>query len=76
MIEFLPDLFVKPLPVSGIGRLGMLVPLALMISIVYKTIRCERLRSVPLDSVRLCFMIVCCMLAIGVFLLVTFRLLA
>lgn len=76
MLEFLPDLFVKPLPITGIGRLGMLVPLALMISIVYKTIRCERLRSVPLASLKLCFMIVSCMLAIGVFLLVTFRLLA
>ena len=76
MLEFLPDLFVRPLPISGIGRLGMLVPLALMISIVYKTIRCERLGAVPLASLSLCFMIVSGMLAIGLFLLVTFRLLA
>ena len=76
MLEFLPDLFVRPITISGIGRLGMLVPLALMISVVYKTIRCERLRAVPLASLSLCFMIVSGMLAIGLFLLVTFRLLA
>lgn len=76
MLEFLPDLFVRPLSISGIGRLGMLVPLALMISIVYKTIRCNRLRAVPLASLSLCVMIVGGMLAIGLFLLVTFRLLA
>ncbi len=76
MLEFLPDLFVRPVSISGIGRLGMLLPLALMISVVYKTIRCERLRAVPLASLSLCFMIVSGMLAIGLFILVTFRLLA
>ena len=76
MLEFLPDLFVRPVSISGIGRLAMLLPLALMISIVYKTIRCERLSAVPLASLSLCFMIVSGMLAIGLFLFVTFRLLA
>jgi len=76
MIDLLRDVFVKPVPIYGVWRLAMLVPLALMVSIVYKTIRCQRLRSVPLASLSLCVLIVGGMLAIGLFLLVTFRLLA
>jgi len=76
MVEFLHDLFVRPVSISGLGRLGMLLPLALMISVVYKTIRCERLKSVPLASLSLSLLIVGGMLAIGLVLLVTFRLLA
>lgn len=76
MLDFVHDVFVRPIPITGIGRLLMLVPLALMVSIVYKTIRCERLRSVPLASVSLCFMIVTGMMLIGVFLLAAYHLLA
>jgi hypothetical protein len=50
MAEFLEALFVRPIQISGIGRLAMLLPLTLSVSIVYKTIRCRRLRSVPLAS--------------------------
>jgi len=76
LAQFLQDVFVKPIPITGFGRLGMLVPLALAISIVYKTIRCERIGAIPLASVSLCTMIVACMLAIGAVLLGVFRLLA
>ncbi|MBN2561814.1 MAG: hypothetical protein JXQ75_12875 [Phycisphaerae bacterium] len=74
--EFFQALFVKPISITGIGRLAMLVPLALSISIVYKTIRCERLRSVTMASLTLCLMIVFFMMLIGVVLLIVFRLLA
>ena len=76
MADFIADLFVKPITIPGVWRLLMLVPLSLMISVVYKTIRCRRLRSVPLASFSLCFMILSGMMLIGVFLLVTFRLFA
>ncbi|HUN81175.1 MAG TPA: hypothetical protein VMV81_06645 [Phycisphaerae bacterium] len=76
MMLALDDLFIKPISITGIGRLGMLVPLVLAISIVYKTIRCEKVASVPLASVNLCFMIVFCMMMIGAVLLGVFRLLA
>lgn len=76
MSEYLPDLFIEPMRITGIGRLLMLVPLALSISIVYKTIRCDRLSAVPAASLSLCFLIVAGMLLIGVFLLVLFLLLA
>lgn len=54
----------------------MLLPLALSISIVYKTMRCDRLASIPVASVILTFMIVSVMGLIGVVLLLFFRLLA
>ena len=76
LAQFLQDLFVKPIPVTGAGRLGMLVPLALAISVVYKTIRCDRLSTIPLASASLCTLIVATMLAIGAVLLGVFRLLA
>ena len=72
----LSDLFIKPFSITGVGRLGMLVPLVLAVSIVYKTIRCERLSSIPLASLSLCFMIVFCMMMIGAALLGVFHLLA
>ncbi len=71
--DFLHWLFVKPMTITGIWRLAMLVPLALSVSIVYKTIHCSRLRQVPLASLKLCFMIVAGMLLIGAMLLVVFQ---
>jgi hypothetical protein len=76
MAEFLRELFVKPIPITGIGRLVMLVPLALSVSIVYKTIRCKRLRTIPTASVTMCLAIVFFMMLIGVSLLVFFNLFA
>lgn len=76
MMEWVRDLFVQPIPIRGIWRLAMLVPLVLMVSIVYRTIRCERLSTIPLASLSLCLTIVTGMMLIGVFLLLTFRLLA
>ncbi len=74
--NLLRDLFVEPVPIRGIGRLLMLVPLTLMVSVVYKTIRCERLAAVPMASLSMTFTIVTLMLLIGALLLVAFRLLA
>lgn len=74
--QILQNLFIQPATINGYGRLGMLLPLTLAISIVYKTIRCEDLRAVPLASLRLCITIVVTMLLIGAGLLVIFHLLA
>lgn len=71
------SLFVKPMSITGVGgRLALLIPLSLSISIVWKTIRCERLSAIPLASVRHCFMIVMVMMLIGAALYGIFRLLA
>jgi hypothetical protein len=69
-------LMLKPIPIEGVWRLVMLLPLSLAVSIVYKTIRCEKLSSVPAASLVLCGMIVSGMLLIGVALLLIFLLLA
>ncbi len=76
MAEFFHALFFKPIPITGIGRLAMLVPLALSVSIVYKTIRCDRLRSIPVASAMMCVAVVFFMMLIGAILLLVFRWLA
>lgn len=75
-MTWLYELFVLPIEIRGIGRLLMLAPLILSVSLVYKTIRCPKLGQIPVASIKLCIMILSGMLAIGVSLLVTFRLLA
>lgn len=76
MSEMLSSLFIQPISITGSGRLAMLIPLTLSISVVYKTMRCERLTSIPMASIVLCIMILACMGLIGVVLLVIFQLLA
>lgn len=76
MDSWLSGLFVQPIDVTGFWRLGMLVPLILSISIVYKTMRCEKLSAIPVASVVLCLMILTSMGLIGALLLGAFRLLA
>ncbi len=58
--------------ITGIWRLAMLAPLAFSIAIVLKTIRCQRLRSVPLASLMLGLLILAAMLLLGVVLLLIF----
>ena len=70
MLKIIADMFMNPIEIRGIGRIAMLLPLALSISIVYKTIRCTKIASIPLASVSLCGMIVFTMFLIGVVLLV------
>ena len=70
------SLFMKPISITGIWHLLMLVPLSLSVSIVYKTIRCPRLSAVPLASLVLCLIILAGMMSIGVALQIIFHLLA
>lgn len=73
---WLAALFMEPIPIRGVGRLLMLLPLCLSISVVYKTLRCRNLREVPVAASVLCLTLVLGMMAIGVVLLLTFQLLA
>lgn len=75
MGDWVHTMFVEPITITGVWRLVMLVPLALMVSVVYKTIRCSQLSAVPLASLKLCTMIVGGMMLIGGFLMVAFRVL-
>jgi hypothetical protein len=61
---------------TGWQHMLMLVPLCLAISIVYKTLKCENLREVPIASIVLCITIVVGMYAVGVGLWAVYLLLA
>jgi hypothetical protein len=74
--DTLHALFIKPMQISGRSSLAMLVPLAFSISIVLKTIRCERLRAIPVASFVLAISILGGMLALGAALLLIFQLMA
>lgn len=76
LANILHDLFIEPKIITGQGRLLMLLPLAMSISIVYKTIRCQKLSAVPLASLSLCITIVVGMLLVGAALLLTYEFLA
>ncbi|MFQ5413655.1 MAG: hypothetical protein ACE5E6_04270 [Phycisphaerae bacterium] len=53
-------------PISGRQRMLLIVPLCLSIAVVYKTLRCEDLRRVPLAAVILCGTIVLGMYVVAV----------
>ncbi|MEE8171132.1 MAG: hypothetical protein V3T70_11355 [Phycisphaerae bacterium] len=73
---FLAQLFFEPIAIRGSMRLLLLVPLALSIAIIYKTIHSRELKEVPAASVVLCMTIVLGMLAVGAGLYVVFAVLA
>ena len=64
LANFLHSLFYEPVSITGIGRLTMLLPLAMSVSIVYKSIHCERVGEIPIASLTLCGMIVAFMMMI------------
>jgi hypothetical protein len=66
MNSLLLALFLTPAPMVGWRHMLMLVPLSLAISIVYKTLRIENLRDVPLAAATLCVTILGGMYAVGV----------
>ncbi len=59
-------LFTSPIMLSGMQRALLVLPLCLSISVVYKTIRCERLADMPLAALGLWVTIVLGMYAVGV----------
>ncbi len=59
--------FVQPLPVWAY-KLWLIIPLALGVAIVYKSIRCDTMREVPKAAVILMLWILGAVLAAGVIL--------
>ena len=66
MTAALAGLFTTPVTLTGLGHALLLVPLSLAIAVVYKTVRCENLREIPLASLVLCITIVGGMYAVGI----------
>ena len=66
MTGALVALFTTAVPLSAGQRMLLFFPLCLSIAIVYKTLRCESLREVPLSTVILWVTIVIGMYVVGV----------
>jgi hypothetical protein len=66
MTPAMAALFITPMRLLGWQHMLLLVPLALGISIVYKALRCENLRELPLAAATLCATIIGGMYAVGV----------
>ena len=64
-----------PIPLTGLQRLLLLIPLCLSISIVYKTTRCARLGDIPLATLALWLTIIGGMVGVGVSMWAVFLLL-
>lgn len=64
------------IPVTGLQRFALMLPLCLAIAIVYKTTRCENLRDVPAAAFVLWITIVVGMYTVGIGLYVLFRFMA
>lgn len=69
-------LLTTPMTLTGIQHMLLLAPLCLSISVVYKTLRCERLAEVPAAATVLWFLILVSMYAVGVGIWLLYLLLA
>ncbi|MEE9293468.1 MAG: hypothetical protein V3W34_00680 [Phycisphaerae bacterium] len=66
MINPLAKLFISPILLTGFGKVLLIFPLCLSISIVYKATRLERLREMPSAVLGLWITIVVGMYGVGV----------
>jgi len=67
---------VTPLPLTGVQRALLILPLCLSISIVYKATRLQRMRDLPIASGTLWLTIVTGMYAVGIGLWLLYSLMA
>lgn len=58
-------LFVDGVELSGTQRFLLMLPICLSIAVVYKAMRCERLRDIPVASLILWVSIVAGMYSVG-----------
>lgn len=61
----LAALFLDPVPLTGLQRALLLLPICLSISVVYKTIKCPNVREIPLAAAGLWLTIVFGMWAVA-----------
>ena len=58
-------LFTSPVQLTGLQHMVLLCPLCLAISVVYKTLRCQELRKVPLAALGQSITIIVAMFGVG-----------
>jgi hypothetical protein len=73
-MDMLAALFIEPIQVIGWWRLAMMLPLCLFIAVVYKALKLDDLRSLPIGSLALWATLVAGMMAVGVVLLIGYGL--
>jgi hypothetical protein len=77
MAEALLALFTMPWPeLSGLQRMSLLLPLTASVAIVYKTLKCQTPKEIPVASLILWITIVVGMYMVGIVLMILYRLLA
>jgi len=76
MIDVLATLFINPITFGRWQSILLLLPLCLAISVVYKTIKCDNIREIPLASVVSWVTIVVGMYAVGIALFVLYEIMA
>jgi len=57
--------FIKPIPLTGVQQLLLLLPLCLVVSVVYKTTRLNDLRELPQAAFINWVLVVSAMLGLG-----------
>ncbi len=72
----LATLFLDPIPLSGLQRAALLLPICLSISVVYRTIKTPDLRDIPKTSLALWVTIVVGMWLVALTLYVVYLLFA
>ena len=72
----LATLFLDPIPLSGLQRAALLLPICLSISVVYRTIKTPDLRDIPRTSLTLWVTIVVGMWLVALTLWVVYLLFA
>ncbi len=75
MVE-LATIFLDPIPLSGVQRAALLLPICLSISVVYRTIKTPDLRDIPKTSLALWATIVVGMWIVALTLWVVYSLFA
>ncbi len=73
MSSVLGGLFTAAIDLTGRQRFLLMLPLCLSIAVVYKTIRCDNLRAVPLAALTLWITIIGGMFLVGTGLWLLFR---
>jgi len=77
MAEALIGLFTMPWPeLSGLQRMGLILPLTASVAVIYKTIKCPTVREIPLASLILWATIAIGMYVVGIVLTIIYQLLA
>lgn len=76
MTQIIGALFTTAIPLGGSHRLMLFFPLCLSIAIVYKTLRTESIREIPISSLILWGTIILGMYVVGVGLWALFSIMA